>query len=130
MDACGVHFRNQPPDGAHVYHDDDSVDIHCQIQREKSSSKMDHLSGMVMLLVFHHYRRQALLQREQQHLNHIHQIKLQRELIILQFASGTRNGFLHQVPEWEECKDSGKLRRLEFEQVGYLPKMGWYCFYS
>jgi hypothetical protein len=115
MDACGVHFRNQPPDGAHVYHDDDSVDIHCQIQREKSSSEIDYLSGMVMLLDCHHHCRQALLQREQQNLNHIHQIKLQRELIILRFASGTRNGFHHQVPAWEEYKDSGKLRRLKFE---------------
>ncbi len=67
-------FRDQPPDEAHVYHDDDSVDVHCQIQREKSSSDMDHLTRMVMLLDCHHHRCQALLQRKQQHLNHIHQI--------------------------------------------------------
>ncbi len=93
MDACGVHFRDQPPDGAHVYDDDDSVDVHCQIQREKSSSKMDHLSGMVMLLLLHsqHHLHQTLLQREQQYLNHIHQNKLPMKLILLPFNTGIRN---------------------------------------
>ncbi len=83
MDACGVHFQDQPPDGAHVYDDDDSVDIHCQNQREESSSEMNHLSRMVMFLDCHLHHHQALLQRDQQNLNQIHQIKLQRELIIL-----------------------------------------------
>ncbi len=72
MDACGVHFWDQQPDEAHVYHDDDSVDVHCQIQRKKSSSKMDHLRGMVMLLDSHHHHRQTLIQGEQQHLNDMH----------------------------------------------------------
>ncbi len=77
-------FRDQPPDGGHIYDDDDIVDVHCQNQREKSSSEMDHLSGMVMLTSHsHHHLRQTGIQREQQHLNHIHQIKLQREMILL-----------------------------------------------
>ena len=82
---------DQPTEGAHIYDDDDSVDVHCQNMREKSSNKMNHLSGMMMLLDFHHHRRQTLLLRKQQHLNHIHQIKLQRELIILRVAAGTSN---------------------------------------
>ncbi len=26
MDTCGVYFQDQPPEGAHVYDDEDSVD--------------------------------------------------------------------------------------------------------
>ncbi len=86
--------RDQPPDGAHIDDNDGSVDVHCQNQREKSSSEMDHLSGMVMLLHFHHHLRQTLLQREQQRLNHIHHNKLQRELILLPVGSRIGNGRL------------------------------------
>ncbi len=89
-------FWDQPPEEDHVDDDDDIVDSsmgHCQNQREKSSSKIDHLSRMVMLTSHnHHHLRQTLLQREQQHLNHIHQINLQRNLIILRVAAGTSNG--------------------------------------
>ena len=51
IDAYRVHFQG-PPAWAYVYGDDDSVDssvVHCQNQREKSSSEIDCLSRMVLL---------------------------------------------------------------------------------